>query len=210
MKSLPAGNAKQGILFTATHSPRYLLQFPHVPALFVEYLSWQSRFLSSMNIRLLTELRVRFHREDFGWDIAQRWKDFHPGIATDSWDITFRESLSDCRIYVCDHLATTFLEVLSANKPAILFWDPAINELRADAQPYYDRLRAAGILFDTPEAAAAGVNAVYDDITSWWNEPQRQEARQMFCSRFARTSASSVDEWAKEFVRISKDGINTH
>ena len=209
-KSLPADNGKQGILFVATSWPRYLFQFPNMPNRFEEYLLWQFRFLASIDARHLSQFRVRFHREDFGWDMAQRWNDFYPKIVTESWDITFQESLSNCRIYICDQLATTFLEALSADKPTILFWDPEINELRPEAQPYYDRLRTAGILFDTPEAAAAGVTAVYDDITSWWNKPERQAARRFFCNRFARTSANSVDEWASEFVRISRESSETH
>lgn len=209
-KSLSADDGKEGILFVATSAPRYLFQFPLIPNRFEEYLLWQSRFLASINARLLTKLRVRFHQEDFGWDIAQRWKSSYPAIITENWDTTFLQSLNNCRIYICDNIATTFLEALSANKPSILFWDPAINELRTEAQPYYDRLRSAGILFDTPEAAADAVNAVYDDVVTWWNDPMRQEARRIFCNCFARTSSKAVNEWAEEFIRISKEDIKTH
>jgi putative transferase (TIGR04331 family) len=173
----------------------------------VEYLDWQPRFLRSINSRLLSQLRVRFHREDFGWDIVQRWKDLYPNLLRESWDITFQESLRNCRIYVCDHLATTYLEALAAEKPTILFWDPELTELRTEAQPYFDLLRTAGILFDTPEAAAAEINVAYPDVVSWWNRPVRRKARHAFCRHFARTSSHAVDEWAKEFMRISKMGI---
>jgi putative transferase (TIGR04331 family) len=208
-KHLHADSQKAGILFVATADPRYLLQIPHTPGRFNRYLLWQSRFLASIKARLLSKIRVRFFAEDFGWDIAQRWRTSYPEIRVETWDTPFTRSLENCRLYVGDHIGTTFQEALSADKPTILFWDPAINELRPEAQPYYDRLRAAGILYDTPEAAADGVNLVYDNVVAWWNDPARQEARRIFCHRFARTSSNAVNEWAEEFIRISKEGIMT-
>ena len=206
-----ADSRKDGILFLTTSAPRYLFQFPHTPDRFNQYLLWQSRFLASINSRLRLKIRVRFHPEDFGWDIAQRWRTSHPEIkvGTETCDTSFIQSLENCRLYICDHLGSTFQEALSADKPTILFWDPAINELRPEAQPYYDRLRAAGILYDIPEAAADGVNVVYDNALAWWNDPGRQEARRIFCNRFAWTSSNAVNEWTGEFIRISKDGIMT-
>jgi len=208
-RSFNAENKKEGILFVATTAPRYLFQFPRPPYRFEQYLVWQSRFLAALNKPLLSRLRVRFHREDMGWDMPARWKECNPAIPVETWDIPFLQSLADCRIYVSDHMETTYIEALFANKPTILFWDPEINELRTEAQPYYELLRTAGILHDTPEAAAAAVSRVYDDVIVWWNNTDRQKARKTFCDRFARTSTNAVDQWAKEFERISKEGIKT-
>lgn len=206
-KHLHADDNKTGILFLATSYLRYLLLFPYTIDRFNQYLYWQSRFLASMGARLLSNIRVRFHAEDMGWDIAQRWRASYPEIQVDTWDTPLMESLENCRLCVCDHLSTTFLEALSADKPTVLFWDPEINELRPEAQSYYDRLRAAGILYDTPEAAADGVKKAYDNVVAWWHDPERQEARRIFCSYFARTSSNAVNEWAEEFKRISNEGI---
>lgn len=209
-KDLPADDKKAGILFVATSNLRYLISFPHTPDRFNQSLLWHARFLASINSRLLSNIRVRFHAEDLGWDIAQRWRASYPEIRVETWDTPLSQSLENCRLYVCDHLGTTFLEALSADKPTILFWDPAINELRPEAQPYYDRLRGAGILYDTPEAAADGVNVAYDNVVAWWNDPARQEARRIFCNSFARTSSKAVNAWAEEFFRIAKDGMMAH
>jgi len=201
-KPLHAADHKAGILFVATSMPRYLLQLPHTPDHFHQYLLWQSRFLAAINPPLLAMVRVRFHQADLGWEIAQRWRDAYPEIQLDTWETPFLKSLENCRLYVCDQLGTTFLEALSADKPTILFWDPVINQLRPEAQPYYDRLRAAGILHDNPEAAAQAVNVVYEDVAAWWNNPLRQTARAIFCDNFARTSSNAVNEWTDEFKRI--------
>ena len=201
--SLGADNGTEGLLFLCTNAPRYLFQFPVAPERFSDYLLWHKRFITAIHPELLQAMRVRFHREDLGWDIADRWQAFNPGITIERWDIPFRDSLKNCRLYVGDNLATTFLEALAANKPTILFWNPEINELLPEAQPFYDHLREALILYDSPEDAARGVETAYGDVETWWNMPVRQAARKSFCTQFARTSPSAVDEWAEEFKRIA-------
>ncbi len=203
-KSLGADNRKEGILFAATAWTRYLVQFPWVPIHHREYPLWQFRFIKKMKPEILSKMRVRFHRDDWGWDFAQRWADFCPDVSVENWGVPFFNSLDNCRLCVIDHQGTTFLEALAANKPTVLFWDPVITQPKPQAQPYYDRLRTVGILYDTPEAAADTVSTIYSDTAGWWNHPERQEARRVFCNHFARISSNALDEWAEEFMRISK------
>ena len=197
-----ADNQKDGILYVATSRPRYLLQFPFISSTFVEYLDWQSRFVKHLSEEVLKKIRLRPHREDSGWDIVEHWKDIYPDISIEDWDISFLKSREKWRLFVCDHQETTFCEALSANIPTVLFWNPAVNEIRVDAKPYYEHLHKVGILHYRPESAAATVNAIYEDVESWWNMPERQAARNMFCERFARASLNAIDEWRNEFKSI--------
>jgi len=206
-KVLAADNQKEGILLVATTLSPYLIELQPSPLWNSEYLSWQSRFCGRIHSDLLPSLRVRLRRMDFGVEMYPRWKDEHPDITVEIGGMDFLQKLESCRLYVCDHMSTTHVEALSANKPAILFWDPAKYTLRPDAKPYYDQLREAGILYDNPEAAAEAVNTAYPDIEKWWNDPNRQAARQTFCNRFARTSSNAVKEWSREFNRIAKQDI---
>lgn len=202
-KKIGVSNLKTGILWAATSSPRYLLQFPSLPGFFHGYLIWQSRFAKSLLRKIIPVVRFRPHREDGGWGIVHRIREYIPDLAIETWDIPFQESLSSCRLYVCDHCSTTFAEALAANKPTILFWNPQTNELRPEAQPYYDLLRKNGILFDTPESAGEAVNQVYDDVETWWNAPERQQAVETFCERLARNSPDAIELWSAEFKRIA-------
>ncbi len=202
-KKVGASNRKSGILWATTSSPRYLMQFPLLPKFFHEYLFWQGRFAKTLHPKIVSALRLRPHREDGGWEIAGRIKECIPGVTIETWDVPFQESLANCRLYVCDHLSTTFAEALAANKPTLLFWDPQANKLRTAAQPYYDLLRKSGILFDTPESAGVAVNQIYDDVETWWNDPERQNAVVAFCERFARNSPDAVELWVAEFKRIA-------
>ena len=202
-KKIGADNKRPGILWAATSAQRYVIQFPFLPRHFNEYLAWQSRFVHSLHKRVLSEVRYRPHYEDYGWGTVARIKDGVPDLQVESWGVPFQASLKNCRLYVCDHLSTTFAEALAANKPTILFWNPQANTLRPEALPYYDLLRGGGILFDSPEGAGAAVNQVYDDVETWWHDLERQRAVGIFCERFARNSPDAIALWSAEFKRSS-------
>jgi len=203
-KVIGADNKKQGILWAATSSQRYLIQFPFLPEHFQEYLAWQIRFVRALPEDVIEDLRFRPHYENYAWGTVERMKDCIPDIKVESWGYPFQTSLENCRLYVCDHLSTTFAEALASNKPTVLFWNPQVNKLRAEAQPYFDLLRDCGILLDTPEAAASAVASVYDDVEEWWGGLERQKAVRSFCARFARTSPDAISLWSGELLRVSE------
>lgn len=198
-KVVGADNGKRGILYVTTAVSRYMFQFPFMPETFIEYLEWNFRFIKFIRDDLRKLVRARMYQLDFGWDITQRWTDNCPEITLDDWKIPFSTTLKNCRLYVCDHLGTTFLEALSARIPTILFWDPNTNKILPEAQPYYDFLKELGILHYDPESAAEAVNRVYDDVEDWWGDPKRQGAVTDFCNRFARHPSFYYDEWLSNF-----------
>lgn len=194
---------KSGMLWVATTMPRYLVQFPSTPGDFKRYLDWQQRFAASLDRDIFAQLRLRPHREDTGWGVAERLRDRFPQLHIESWNVTFQQSLDRCALYICDHLSTTFIEALAAGIPTILFWDHRANELRPEAEGCYALLREAGILFDGPEAAAAAINAIRHDVAAWWHNPARQQAVAAFCARFARTDANAIAVWQAELDRCT-------
>ncbi len=197
-------NIKKEIFWAATTAQRYLVQLPFLPAHFHEYLEWQIRFAKALPSVVIKETRFRPHYENHAWGTVERLKECIPDIRIESWDVPFQSSLENCRLYVCDHLSTTFTEALAVNLPTVLFWNPQTNKLRPEAQPYFDLLREVGILFDTPEAAASAVASVYDDVETWWNVPERQKVLRSFCDRFARTAPDAIALWSNEFERVTE------
>ena len=203
LKVMGANSEKTGILWVATSSTRYLMSFPNLPKSFREYLSWQKRFLEALVGRgLLPEVLFRAHYQDNGWGIVSRLKEAEPTLSVDSWSTPFRKRLAQCRLYVCDHLSTTFTEALASNKPTILFWDTDVNKLRPEAEPYFDLLRSAGVLFDDPDAAAEAVSYAYANVELWWHDSGRQQAVSKFCNQFAHTSPNAIQLWADELHRV--------
>ena len=97
--------------------------------------------------------------------------------------------------------STTFLETFAANYPTVIFWNPNYFELRESAQHYYDDLKNAGILHDSPESAATKVNEIFEDPMFWWLSEKVQSSKDRFCSRFARTSDDWIAQWKKELLK---------
>jgi putative transferase (TIGR04331 family) len=205
-KTLGADNNKTGILLVTSGVLRYLYKLQILNNYSAQaYLDYQYRFISALLPDLRKQAVIRLSENDPGYECAKIWEDRFPGIKLEYYtDRAFLESLRNCRLCVDDHLSTTFIESLAANKPTVLFWDPQLNKLRAEAEPYYAGLRQAGLLYDTPESAACAVNSIYNDVEGWWNESRRQDAVGEFCQRFARSSPTAIDQWARELVLLSK------
>lgn len=212
LKNIDANNDKNGILWVTTSWPRYVSsEFPFsVPEFYKEYLIWQKRFAEALSLLASSALCLRAHPADHGWSVISRLKEHIPGLKLDSSKTPLSESLNNCRLYVCDHLSTTYAEALSSNTPTILFWSSEANPLTSDAEQYFELLRNVGVLFDSPESAAEAVNNVYEDVESWWNDIERQEAVRVFAEGFFGRSPDAENIWIKELCRIDSSNDNRY
>ncbi|MBJ6752195.1 LIC12162 family transferase [Geomonas anaerohicana] len=201
-RKIGADNRKTGIMIASTANFRYLVQFPFLPEYFDDYLAWQHAFSAALDDDRRAKLSVRLLAENLGWDLKERWCDAFPevGIEEEGTGANFYESLAACRLFVADHVSTTYIEALSADKPTVMFFNRETYAVGDEAQRHLDLLRKVGILHDTPHQAARVVNKVYDDVESWWNQPERQRARQEFCSAYGRTASDAVGAWSREFL----------
>jgi putative transferase (TIGR04331 family) len=207
-KVLGAEAKRSGILFGASSVPRYLYMFhPFNNYVYLNYFNGHIRFSNSLAPGLRSQLYMRAYHNDYGWGYLNRLKEVCPEVVVEDPNIPFEKRIKDCRIYVCDHLSTTYAEALAVNKPTILFWDPKIFQLRPEAKPYFDALRSAGILYETPEGAAEAINSIYYDIEKWWNNDERQKTIKEFCQNYARTSSNAITEWVKELSQISENKL---
>ena len=85
------------------------------------------------------------------------------------------------------------LETLSDNIPTLAFWGKEVGILES-ARPYYQLLVDAGIIHYSSKSIAEKINEVWDNIDNWWYEKNIQEARRLFCDRFARKTQNPVKE----------------
>jgi putative transferase (TIGR04331 family) len=149
------------------------------------YLDDQLQFASSLSEEVRQQLVVRLFAQDFDWDLTQRWNDFDPEIVTDSGKTKISKLLSKTRLYVATYNATTFLESFTRDIPTVMFWNPNYWELSKEAQPDFDLLRRASILFDDPVSCANHVSAIWNDIPEWWASSRVQEAVKIFTHKYA-------------------------
>jgi len=167
------------------------------------YMNDQETFARLVNREVYELLMVRLYPDpNYGWDEGNRWREIEPNLQIYKGKKSIFQQLNDCRLCISTYNSTTFLESFAANYPTIIFWNPKYFELRKSAQPYYDFLRKAEILHDSPESAAAKVNDIYRDPMSWWLSIEIQEAKNRFCQRFALTNRAWFSDWKEQINRL--------
>lgn len=189
------------LLFVGTTLTPYLGRFQpgQRPGAVLPYLQMKREFLEALGENARAALSYRPYIHDYGVDERAWITEAYPNcrFATGG---ALTQRYYAARLIVIDHPGTTLLETLACDAPTIAFWDPGEYPMTPAAQPFFDALRAAGILFDAPREAALRVNQIWHRIRDWWIEPGVQRARDGFARQFARTSRTWRREWTT-FVR---------
>ncbi len=161
---------------------------------FSDYQEDQFRFIEALSERARAVLTVRMHyeRSSYKWFEELRWKDRCPGTRLEAGHARLRDMIAQSRIVVHSYDSTGVLETLIANVPTLCFVQPGVDPVLESARPYYDMLRQAGILVESPQQAAQAVEQHWDDVTAWWTSAAVQEARTAFCERYARMNPRPI------------------
>ena len=196
--------AQGKILWALAGLPRYSYILYSVPiaSQFLAYLEDQIAFWHQLDGGIRASICLRLYPSDFGWNVRARLADAGLGSIIDDRGQGFYTSLNSSRLCVSTYNATTYLETLAANYPTLMFWNPVHWELRPDAQGLFDLLRKAGILHDTPQAAATKLNEIYPVTNEWWQSAEVQQARRAFCETFVYTGHDWMHEWKRELLTV--------
>lgn len=116
------------------------------------------------------------------------------------------DAILGCRLMIIDYPGTTLHMALSANIPVVAYWDPDVWPTSEAAQPLFERLETAGILFSDPKEAAAHVNTIWADVPGWWRSREVQDARGAWCDGLARSSRMWWWHWLRAFWRLARTG----
>lgn len=186
------------VLFIGMAMPRYHYVFTSwlFPEDMVKYLEDKKALLGALSPEIKNKILYRPYFTDFGWQEKNAIKEVSPnakfllgGKATD-W-------MRKVKLVIVDHPHTSFLEALTINVPLILYWDHDVYLMRPQAEPYFERLREAGILYKDPLSAANKINEVFTDTMGWWLSDKVQEARVEFCEHLAYARKSWPADWSR-------------
>lgn len=166
---------------------------------FQKYLEDQLKFVGGLLERVGEKVTVRLYSAYLyaNWSEDTIWKDRFPRIQIDYGTAPISEQIHRNRLTVFSYESTGVLESLAGNIPMLFFYDSKNWPLRLNAQPYYNRLKEAGIFHETPGSAAEKVNEIWDDVQGWWARDEVQEARKIFCDHFARMPKNPISELKK-------------
>ena len=178
------GNA----LLTLTAVPRYSYHIYSGPisGQYLDYFEDQKRFLVTLPNAIRKKITVRIDHNDYSREQNLRWDGLFPDIKIDVGEKLFQNVVENSRLCISSFNSTTYLETLSWNVPTIVFWDPGHHDLKDEVKEYFDLLNSVGIFFTKPEYAAQQMVNIWDNVGSWWESKDVQDARKEFCHIFAR------------------------
>ncbi|MDQ6991482.1 MAG: LIC12162 family protein [Mariprofundaceae bacterium] len=172
------------------------------------YQEEQFRFVEALPDDITQKLTVRLHSgyREFRWFDEQRWKDRSPFTIIETGLVPIQQLIAKSRLVIYSYDSTGVIESLALNVPMMCFWHGGLDHLLPSAKPYYELLRSANILADTPEQAAEFVALHWDNINEWWESPKVQGARKTFCDQYARVEKKPIRTLRKLLINYANQG----
>ena len=168
---------------------------------FPDYFEDYFLFTSSINNKARNNMLVRLSSWDQGWEQSLRWADNFPNTKLELGKNKINDLMLKSRLVVHTYNSTGILESLAMEIPSILFYDLKNMPLRESAAPYFEELKRVGIFHDSPESAAAHVDAIWEDVDSWWRSPEVKMAVANFNEQYcfiADNISNSVEAVLRE------------
>lgn len=189
-------NGKTGVFVSTSGSPNQSRINPWATSEgFVTYFQAQLDFYQTLDPEIAASLVYRpYPWRHYHWGSAETLRERFPQTPVSS-EGSLMDVMTGARLVVIDHNSTSLLEALTLDVPLICYWSEAFQPLRAACAEDFAALRRAGVLFDTAEAAARQVNAVWHQAEAWWRSPQVQAAVRPFARKYAWTSPDYLARW---------------
>jgi len=170
------------------------------------YQNEQFRFVTALPEAIQQQLtvRLRHHKDSSCWSDEQRWKARSPQTRIENDLANIWEMIAQSRLVVFSFDSSGILENLALNIPTMCFWHGGFHHLLPGAKAYYELLRGAGIIADSPEQAAENIAFRWDNISEWWGSKEVQNARKAFCGQYARTEKHPVRVLKKLLINNAK------
>ena len=192
-------NKKGKILILQNSSPvqSYHLYASPIASQFKYYLEDQFKFVKLLPKNIQEYLVIKLYPVDYGWKAKDRWNDLGLNLKIIDNNVDIKKLVKTTRIYISTYNATTYLESFTWNIPTIIFWDPNFWELNDEAHDFFNLLILNKIFHTSPESAAKHLINIWDNIDEWWFSDDVQNARKIFCNRFAKEIMNPVNDLYK-------------
>ena len=153
------------------------------------YLEHLGLFVQSLPSDIQNKLEIRrHHAEDTtGCSLENWWRSQIPTIKLDDSSIPFSKIVANAKIVVIANNGTTIPENFSRGIPTLITWTSNWVEIRDEAKPIFAKFAKVGIFHEDPVSLAKHVSSIWDNVDAWWESKEVVEARELFCSQYARS-----------------------
>jgi putative transferase (TIGR04331 family) len=145
-------------------------------------------------------LKIRAY-PDRGWGLREQYIERYGEHILDS-NIDIYDTFSVSKIIICSYPQTTFSEAMNSDVPVIMLYINEYWEVDDNFTDLVSELRAASIIFTSPQKAASHINSVSGDVRAWWGHPQTIKARTRYLDACAPVMNGSVRHWSSFFKSI--------
>lgn len=181
------------------------------------YIEWQIDFLSNLSMQNRKNLILRNYYVDYGWHVNSTIMKKFPEVKLSGAynakdlcevdysirDADFSTLLNDCKIFVCDHLSTTWIEALKLGKPILLFFPESQYIYCESEKKYIKMMEDVEIIVHSPIRAAEIISKIIDDEL-WWNDNKRRQVVKKIKERYMGEECDAVKWWTEELLSIIK------
>lgn len=169
------------------------------------FLEEQKLFILSLKNQISDKTLIRHHPDPSKIKFAteRRLEELNKNLEFESGTANILNLEKESKLVVHTYDSTGMLETLSLNIPTICFWQDQLFGLNHSAKSKYGILFDAGIIHFNPVSAAEKINSVWDDLETWWTSAKVQEARQLFCSNYAKSCEKPI----RVLRRIIKENL---
>ena len=155
-------------------------------------------FCKKLDNNILEEcLTLRFHARKFGWNEENMFKSQFPKVKIDSGYSDLHELLKKSRLVLHTYVGTGYLETLGSNFPTVIFANLDECLVNEETKEYLKILEKVKIFHQNHSSAVKFINDNWNNIEEWWNNDETQEARIIFCERFAKINENKVNKLFK-------------
>jgi len=139
------------------------------------------------SIQQSLELRQHSGQRVVGHPVENWWRNQLPTINLGDPLIPFSQVVRNAKIVIVAHNGTTIPENFSQAIPTLITWTSNWVEIRDEAKPIFAKLAEVGIFHEDPVSLAKHVSTMWDNVDAWWDSKEVVEARELFCSQYARS-----------------------
>ncbi len=139
------------------------------------------------SIQQSLELRRHLGQHVVGHPVENWWQKQLPTIDMGDTSVPFSKIIKNAKIVIVANNSTTLPENFSQGIPTLITWTSNWVEIRDEAKPIFAKLAEVGIFHEDPVSLAKHVSAIWDNVDDWWDSKEVVEARELFCSQYARS-----------------------
>lgn len=192
------------ILYVGYSSAKYVHRLQYSSEYWIlNLINEEISFFKTISSETKNDILIRPYSYDKFWKVKERISKAAGKIKYDC-EKDFYNSLSKAKLVVTHMISTVFLEALIFDKPIIVIlplkYYLELDEAREDIA---DLLRV-NVIVETGEQAGELVEAISDNICSWWEESERKKVVSRIREKYAYYSEDASEQWVDYIINYNK------